>query len=241
MGALILRAADRFGARCTGITLSRHQHELAQERIAAAGLGERCQVLLADYRDMNGQFDRITSIGTFEHVGLKNLRGYFAKVRDLLTEDGIALNHGITSTDPDSGEVARGGGTFIHRYVFPRGELPHISLALREMSAAGLEVADVENLRRHYALTLQHWALGAALRDSGRSRSRHGRRNPLSHLEDVSRRLRLFVRPRLDVDLPDPGSQGRHPANRQAAPDSRLHLPGNLLNDPAVRVRRSAG
>lgn len=157
-GALILRAAREFGARCTGITLSRHQYELARERIAAAGLADRCQVLLADYRDMNGQFDRITSIGMFEHVGLKNLRGYFAKVRNLLTEDGIALNHGITSTDPDSGEVAWGGGTFIHRYVFPHGELPHISLAVREMSAAGLEVADVENLPRHYALTLRHWA-----------------------------------------------------------------------------------
>ena len=157
-GALILRAAEKFGAHCTGITLSRHQQELARERIAAAGLTDRCQVLLADYRDMDGQFERITSIGMFEHVGLKNLRGYFAKLRDLLTDDGIALNHGITSTDPDSGEVAWGGGTFIHRYVFPHGELPHISLAVREMGAAGLEVADVENLRRHYALTLRHWA-----------------------------------------------------------------------------------
>lgn len=157
-GALIMRAAEKFGARCTGITLSRHQWELARERIAAAGLSDRCEVLLADYRDMDGQFDRITSIGMFEHVGLKNLRGYFAKLRDLLADDGIALNHGITSTDPDSGEVAWGGGTFIHRYVFPHGELPHISLAVREMSAAGLEVADVENLRRHYALTLRHWS-----------------------------------------------------------------------------------
>lgn len=157
-GALILRAAQKFGARATGITLSRHQHDLAQERIAAAGLSDRCKVLLADYRDMSGKFDRITSIGMFEHVGLKSLRAYFAKVRDLLSDDGIALNHGITSTDPDSGEVAWGGGSFIHRYVFPHGELPHISLALKEMSAAGLEATDVEGLRRHYALTLRHWA-----------------------------------------------------------------------------------
>ena len=157
-GALILRAAQKFGAHATGITLSRNQYELARERIAAAGLGDRCEVLLADYRDMSGQFDRITSIGMFEHVGLKNLRAYFATVRDLLADDGIALNHGITSTDPESGEVAWGGGSFIHRYVFPHGELPHISLALKEMSAAGLEAFDVENLRRHYALTLGHWA-----------------------------------------------------------------------------------
>ncbi len=157
-GALILRAAEKYGARATGITLSRHQYELAQERIAAAGLADRCQVLLTDYRDMSGQFERITSIGMFEHVGLKNLRGYFAKLRDLMTDDGIMLNHGITSTDPDSGSVPWGGGTFIQRYVFPHGELPHISLAVREMSAAGLEVTDIENLRRHYALTLTHWA-----------------------------------------------------------------------------------
>ncbi|WP_305074824.1 SAM-dependent methyltransferase [Propionivibrio sp.] len=157
-GALIMRAAQKYGARATGITLSRHQCELAQERIAAAGLADRCEVHLADYRDMSGKFDRITSIGMFEHVGLKNLHGYFAKIRSLLGDDGIVLNHGITSTDPDSGQVAWGAGAFINRYVFPHGELPHISLAIREMSAAGLEVTDVEGLRRHYALTLKHWA-----------------------------------------------------------------------------------
>jgi cyclopropane-fatty-acyl-phospholipid synthase len=157
-GALILRAAEKYGARATGITLSRNQYDLARERIAAARLSDRCEVLLADYRDMKGRFDRITSIGMFEHVGLKNLRAYFAKLRDLLTDDGIALNHGITSTDPDSGAVAWGGGSFIHRYVFPHGELPHIGLTLKEMSVAGLEVFDVENLRRHYALTLEHWS-----------------------------------------------------------------------------------
>ena len=157
-GALIMRAAQKYGARATGITLSRHQLELAQERIAAAGLADRCEVHLADYRDMSGKFDRITSIGMFEHVGLKNLRGYFAKIHNLLSDDGIVLNHGITSTDPDSGQVAWGAGAFINRYVFPHGELPHISLALREMSAAGLEATDVEGLRRHYALTLKHWS-----------------------------------------------------------------------------------
>lgn len=160
-GALIMRAASEFGAHATGITLSHQQYELATARIAAAGLSERCTVRLVDFRDLDGsveRFDRITSIGMFEHVGLRKLRGYFGKIAELLTDDGIALNHGITSTDPDSGEVGWGGGQFIHRYVFPHGELPHLSLAIREMSAAGLEVADVETLRRHYALTLRHWA-----------------------------------------------------------------------------------
>ncbi len=157
-GALILRAAEKFGAQATGITLSQQQYDLARERIAAAGLEDRCRVSLTDYRDMDGKFDRITSIGMFEHVGLKNLHGYFAKIHDLLTDDGIVLNHGITSTDPDSGGVAWGGSEFIQRYVFPHGELPHLSLAIREMSLAGLEVTDVECLRRHYAMTLRHWA-----------------------------------------------------------------------------------
>ena len=157
-GALIMRAAEKYGARAVGITLSRNQFELAQERIRQAGLADRCEVRLEDYRDVSGTFDRIASVGMFEHVGLKHLRGYFEKIRGLLADDGIALNHGITSTDPDSAEYPRRGGDFIERYVFPHGELPHISLTLKEMAAAGLEPVDVESLRRHYALTLRHWA-----------------------------------------------------------------------------------
>jgi cyclopropane-fatty-acyl-phospholipid synthase len=156
-GSLIMRAAQRYGAKALGITLSKSQYELAQERIAAAGLGDRCAVRLQDYRDVEGQFDRISSIGMFEHVGLRNLRGYFAKMRALLTDDGIALNHGITLSDLHAGEVPFGGGDFIDRHVFPHGELPHISLALQEMTAAGLEPVDVESLRRHYAMTLRLW------------------------------------------------------------------------------------
>jgi cyclopropane-fatty-acyl-phospholipid synthase len=157
-GALIMRAASQFGASCVGITLSRNQYELARERIAAAGLSGRCEVRIEDYRDVAGRFDRITSVGMFEHVGRRNLRQYFAKVRDLLQDNGAVMNHGITSTDPDSADTPYGGGDFIERYVFPLGELPHIGLTLTEMSASGLEAVDVENLRRHYVLTLNHWA-----------------------------------------------------------------------------------
>jgi len=156
-GALVMRAAQKFGAKAVGITLSQSQYELARERIAAAGLTDRCEVRIEDYRDVTGTFDRIASVGMFEHVGLRNLRGYFTKVRDLLADNGAALNHGITSTDSESGESPWGGGDFMERYVFPHGELPHISLALMEMCAAGLEPMDVENLRRHYAMTLTHW------------------------------------------------------------------------------------
>ncbi len=157
-GALVIRAAQRFGVQAVGITLSRNQYEHALERVKAAGLEDRVEIRLQDYRDVSEKYDRISSIGMFEHVGLKNLRGYFSKVHELLADDGICLNHGITSTDPDSAESPLGGGEFIERYVFPHGELPHISFALREMSAAGLEVTDVENLRRHYALTTRHWS-----------------------------------------------------------------------------------
>jgi cyclopropane-fatty-acyl-phospholipid synthase len=157
-GALIMRAAEKYGAKAVGITLSQNQYELAQERIAAAGLADRCEVRIEDYRDVTGSFDRIASVGMFEHVGLRNLRSYFAKVRELLADNGAVMNHGITSTDPESGESPWGGGDFMERYVFPHGEVPHISLALKEMCAAGLEPMDVENLRRHYAMTLTHWA-----------------------------------------------------------------------------------
>ncbi len=157
-GALAMRAAEKYGAKTLGITLSSNQYELARERIAAAGLQDRCEVCIEDYRDVTGKFDRITSIGMFEHVGLRNLRGYFAQIRKLLADDGVAMNHGITSTDPESGESPFGGGDFIDRYVFPHGELPHIGFVLKEISAAGLEAVDVENLRRHYTLTLEHWS-----------------------------------------------------------------------------------
>ncbi len=157
-GSLVMAAARDFGAKALGITLSRNQYELAQERIRAAGLQDRCEVVMEDYRDVQGRFDRITSVGMFEHVGLRHLRAYFGRMRELLADDGVALNHGITSCDPESAATPLGGADFIERYVFPQGELPHIGLVLKDLSAAGLEAVDVENLRRHYALTLEHWS-----------------------------------------------------------------------------------
>ncbi|ABF09520.1 cyclopropane-fatty-acyl-phospholipid synthase [Cupriavidus metallidurans] len=157
-GALVLRAAQKFGARCVGITLSQNQFDLATARVRAAGLQDRIEIRLQDYRDISGQFDRITSVGMFEHVGKDNLPGYFARMRDLLAEGGVAMNHGITATDPDSGEIPMDGSGFMDRYVFPQGELPHIGMVLTTMQKGGLEAFDVELLRRHYAQTLRHWA-----------------------------------------------------------------------------------
>jgi cyclopropane-fatty-acyl-phospholipid synthase len=103
-------------------------------------------------------YDKIASVGMFEHVGLRYLKAYFGKIRSLLAENGLVLNHGITATDPDSRWVGLGAGEFINRYVFPHGELPHLSLVLREMTSAGFEAADIESLRRHYARTCFEWA-----------------------------------------------------------------------------------
>ncbi|MDR1969145.1 MAG: cyclopropane-fatty-acyl-phospholipid synthase family protein [Burkholderiaceae bacterium] len=157
-GALTLRAAQRFGTHCLGITLSQNQYDLARERVRAAGLQERVEIRLQDYRDVQGAFDRITSVGMFEHVGLGNLSGYFRIIGRLLAPGGWAMNHGITSTDPDNGETSHGGGRFINRYVFPQGELPHIGTVLTAMQEGGLEPFDIESLRRHYARTLQCWS-----------------------------------------------------------------------------------
>lgn len=158
-GALVIRAAQKFGARCVGVTLSENQYALARERVREAGLEGQVEIRLQDYRDVNdGPFDRITSVGMFEHVGLNHLADYFAHIRALLAPDGWVLNHGITSTDADDGEATKGAGRFIDRYVFPHGELPHIGTVLRTMQQGGLEVFDAENLRRHYAHTLAHWS-----------------------------------------------------------------------------------
>ena len=154
----MLRAAEKFGAKCVGVTLSENQTALARQLVAQAGLTDRIEIRLQDYRDVTGTFDRVTSVGMFEHVGIRNLREYFSKIRSLLADDGMAMNHGITSTDANSGETPYGNGEFIEKYVFPHGELPHIGLALRAMQEGGLEVLDMENLRRHYAKTCELWA-----------------------------------------------------------------------------------
>jgi len=159
-GGLIIHAARHHGVQALGITLSRNQFELARARIAQEGLGDRCRVELLDYRDLPDaeKFDKIASVGMFEHVGLSNLPLYFGKIDRLLADDGLVMNHGITTMDPQSRAVGMGAGAFIDRYIFPNGELPHLSLAIRSMSEQNLEVIDVESLRYHYAKTLGLWA-----------------------------------------------------------------------------------
>ncbi|HEU4372020.1 MAG TPA: cyclopropane-fatty-acyl-phospholipid synthase family protein [Telluria sp.] len=156
-GALVIRAAERFGARCVGVTLSENQARLARERVAQAGLQHLVEIRLQDYRDVDGQFDRITSVGMFEHVGIAHLQEYFSRINALLAPGGVVMNHGITTTDVHSRGTPYGGGEFIDRYVFPHGELAHLGTVIRSMQEGGLEVRDVENLRRHYARTCAIW------------------------------------------------------------------------------------
>jgi cyclopropane-fatty-acyl-phospholipid synthase len=158
-GALVMWAAERYGARATGVTLSPAQHEFAQRRIREAGLQDRCEVRLLDYRDVpeDAAYDKIASVGMFEHVGRKNLPRYFAKIARLLKPGGLVMNHGITLSTPGADELGGDIGAFIDDYVFPGGELAHVSEVLACMSAQGLECWDAENLRPHYARTLWHW------------------------------------------------------------------------------------
>jgi cyclopropane-fatty-acyl-phospholipid synthase len=156
-GALVMHAAKHYGVQAHGITLSERQFSLATERVKAAGLQDRITIELRDYRDLEGseRFDKISSVGMFEHVGLKNLPLYFDTVQRLLKPHGRLLNHGITHEDEGWGAAL--SSRFINRYVFPDGELDTISNIQRVMERSKFEIVDVESLRPHYAKTLRHW------------------------------------------------------------------------------------
>ena len=158
-GALVVWAAERYRVHATGITLSQNQYDYAREEIRRRGLQDLCEVKLVDYRDVaeTAPFDKIASVGMFEHVGRKNLGVYFAKIFRLLRPGGLVLNHGITLNSVEQDELGGDIGKFIDEYVFPGGELAHISRVVQEMSSQGLESWDVESLRPHYARTLWQW------------------------------------------------------------------------------------
>ncbi len=156
-GALVCWAAQHHGVHAHGITLSRQQYDFAQQRIQSQGLQHLVTVELRDYRDLLGQgtFDKVSSIGMFEHVGLANLPTYLATVMSVLRPSGLFLNHGITHDE--EGWEKTVSTEFINRYVFPDGELDCISNIQLGMERGGFEILDVEGLRPHYALTLRHW------------------------------------------------------------------------------------
>lgn len=155
-GGLVMYAAQRYGVEAVGITLSRQQAELAKERIRQSGLSDRCHVEVRDYREMDELegYDKLVSVGMFEHVGESKLSEYFARAWRLLHPGGVFLNHGIASNPTDPVQRVP---SFSDRYVFPDGELVPISTTLHVAETCGFEVRDVESLREHYALTLRHW------------------------------------------------------------------------------------
>jgi len=156
-GGMVMHAAQNHGVQAVGITISRQQAELAEKRVAEAGLSDQVQIRVQDYREVaDGPYDGISSIGMFEHVGEARLAEYFECLRRLVRPEGRLLNHGISR--PARGEKARlPRRSFINRYVFPDGELHEVGRVISITQDAGFEVRHVESLREHYALTLRRW------------------------------------------------------------------------------------
>ena len=228
-GGLLLWAAEHYGVRADGITLSKNQHAHVNRLIDARGLRGRVTMTLCDYRDLPEAepYDAIASVGMFEHVGHANLPVYFHQVHRLLRPGGLLMNHGITAGGTRNHQLGAGMGDFIERYIFPGGELMHLSHVLKVTSEAALEPVDVENLRPHYARTLWAW--------SDRLEAQLARARELTR-ESVVRAYRLYLagsamsfeqgwislqqvlatRPDHDVASgPMRGAQSRFPFNRE--------------------------
>lgn len=151
-GGMALFLAREYGCEVTGVTLSTEQLAVAQERAAASGLDQQVRFELRDYRTLDQSFDRIVSVGMFEHVGVPQYKTFFAKVKELLRPDGVALLHSIGRSD--------GPGltnSWIRKYIFPGGYSPALSEVLPVVERSGLWATDIEILRLHYAQTLRHW------------------------------------------------------------------------------------
>jgi cyclopropane-fatty-acyl-phospholipid synthase len=159
-GALLCHAAQHYGVSARGVTLSQTQHDYCQAKIERLGLRDRVTVSLADYMTLDGRYDRIASIGMYEHVGIANYPGYFRKIHGLLADGGVFLNHGITRRAKRNvrnfGKISRGKRVIL-KYIFPGAELDHLGHTLQVMESSGFEVHDVEGLRRHYARTCRLW------------------------------------------------------------------------------------
>lgn len=151
-GGMLIYAAERYGISGTGVTLSTEQAKLAQERIEQRGLSDRIQIVVADYREMQGQFDKFVSIGMFEHVGKGNFATFMQKAAELLTPNGVGMLHTIVTRSNER------NGAWVDKYIFPGGYAPQLHELTQELWAAKLSVAHCENLKPHYAETLKRWA-----------------------------------------------------------------------------------
>jgi cyclopropane-fatty-acyl-phospholipid synthase len=227
-GGLLMWAAEHYGVQGHGITLSRNQHEHVNALIRERGLTGRVTMELRDYRDLpeNQAFDKIASVGMFEHVGRAQLPEYFAKIYRLLKPGGLLMNHGITAAGTRNHQLGAGMGDFIERYIFPGGELVHVSKVAEVMSEAHFEPLDLENLRPHYARTLWAWsdALEAQLGDARGLTSERVVRAYRVYLAGsamgfeqgwMSLFQMLAAKPTRDVDAgPMRGAQSVYPFNR---------------------------
>lgn len=171
-GGLLLWAARHYRVQALGITLSKNQHAHVNRLIDEQGLRGQVEMRLLDYRDLpvEGSFDRVASVGMFEHVGVAHLDDYFSRLAGLVKPDGLVLNHGITASGVGNDQLGAGIGDFIGKHIFPGGELVHVSRAAASLAGSGLELLDAENLRPHYARTLWAWsdALEARLAEARR-------------------------------------------------------------------------
>lgn len=159
-GGLLCHAAQAYGANAHGVTLSQAQYDFAQEKVAHLGLEDKVRVELRNYETLDGEYDKIASIGMYEHVGVANYPAYFRKLNSLLRDRGLLLNHGITRRAKVSKRKfnrIRPENRLIRKYIFPGSELDHIGHSVEAMEAQGFEIHDVEGWREHYALTCRHW------------------------------------------------------------------------------------
>lgn len=239
-GSLVAFAAERYGVEATGVTLSPAQAEVARQRVAEAGLTDRCRIEVCDYRQLEetARFDKISSVGMVEHVGRARLATYFQHVQRVLEPGGLFLNHGIVSLEPHAGGLRRAGRrwlvrrhSFIQRFVFPDSELVSPADVIRPGEVTGLEPRDVESLREHYATTLRHWVRrleagsDRAVREAGEGTYRVWRlyMAASAHLFASSRLgviQALWGKPHADGRLPLPASRAdlyRSGGERRAA------------------------
>ena len=158
-GGLLFHAAERYGVHAHGITLSQNQYEHVSREIKARRLTGHVRVELRDYLDLpnDAGYDKVASVGMFEHVGIKRFPRYFGKIYSVLKPGGMVLNHGITHNALSADSLGSGIGDFVEEYVFPGGELTHVAQVITGMASQGLECVDAEALREHYAKTLWHW------------------------------------------------------------------------------------
>jgi cyclopropane-fatty-acyl-phospholipid synthase len=212
-GSLVVHAATRHGVRAVGITLSDPQARLARRRIREAGVEHRCEVRVQDYREIDdGPYDKIASVGMYEHVGVARLDEYMWRLCCLVRPGGLILNHGIVRLAP----AVRRKDSFIWRYVFPDGELHPPGRVVESMERAGLELRDAESLREHYVLTLHRWVENLAAHRDAAIAEAGADLAPLHDRFGAGLRAWRHLRPAVA------GGRPRRPSRAAALPPQRL-------------------